>query len=207
MIALKAQRGAATVRDTTECATSVARQAWLEWATEQLRARFAGAGHSAPENVRVSIGWPRSARGNAIGQCWYPEASTDAAHEVFVSPALSDSLAILATLAHELAHTVAGRKAGHGPLFKRIAVAVGLEGRMTATVPGDAFKRYSEGVFQAIGHYPAGALATHSRVKQGTRLLKVQCDSCGYTARVTAKWIADAGAPLCPCSREPMGVA
>jgi hypothetical protein len=33
---------------------------------------------------------------------------------------------------------------------------------------------------------------------QGTRMLKVQCGSCGYTVRTTAKWI-EVGLPLCPC--------
>lgn len=33
--------------------------------------------------------------------------------------------------------------------------------------------------------------------KQTTRLLKCQCDICGYTVRVTRKWL-DIGAPHCP---------
>ena len=37
-----------------------------------------------------------------------------------------------------------------------------------------------------------------------TRLIKTQCGHCGYIARVTRRWIADVGAPLCPCKGEPM---
>ena len=38
----------------------------------------------------------------------------------------------------------------------------------------------------------------------GSRLKKVACGACGYTARVTTKWLDQAGAPLCPCNKEPM---
>lgn len=34
------------------------------------------------------------------------------------------------------------------------------------------------------------------RKKQGTRLLKAECEKCGYTVRVTKKWAAE-GLPYC----------
>ena len=34
--------------------------------------------------------------------------------------------------------------------------------------------------------------------KQGTRLKKVECISCGYVVRITQKWI-DIGLPVCVC--------
>ncbi len=37
-----------------------------------------------------------------------------------------------------------------------------------------------------------------------TRLLKAQCGFCAYTVRVTMKWLAELGPPLCPCNRQPM---
>lgn len=42
------------------------------------------------------------------------------------------------------------------------------------------------------------------RKKKGTYLLKCECQSCGYIARVTAKWIDQAGEPICPQDQEPM---
>jgi uncharacterized Zn finger protein (UPF0148 family) len=42
---------------------------------------------------------------------------------------------------------------------------------------------------------------------QGTRLLKVFCSTCGYTARVTKRWIDKAGTPICPTCHKPMDVA
>jgi hypothetical protein len=41
-------------------------------------------------------------------------------------------------------------------------------------------------------------MSTFTAKKQTTRLLKCECAECGYTARVTAKWIKDSGAPMCP---------
>lgn len=37
-----------------------------------------------------------------------------------------------------------------------------------------------------------------------TRLLKAECLDCGYTVRVTNKWLAGKGAPICPCNLKPM---
>lgn len=41
----------------------------------------------------------------------------------------------------------------------------------------------------------------------GSRLRKVSCDRCGYIARTTRKWLAERGAPICPCSSVPMRCA
>jgi len=34
--------------------------------------------------------------------------------------------------------------------------------------------------------------------KQTTRMIKAECPSCGYTARISQKWV-DVGLPTCPC--------
>lgn len=40
-----------------------------------------------------------------------------------------------------------------------------------------------------------------------TRLLKAQCGDCAYTVRITRKWLAELGPPLCPCNRLPLECA
>jgi hypothetical protein len=35
-------------------------------------------------------------------------------------------------------------------------------------------------------------------VPQPTRLLKAFCESCGYTVRVTQRWVTKMGTPVCP---------
>jgi hypothetical protein len=196
---------------------------WLETATVALRRLFADKGYKVPDKVRVSMGWPSTRKGGRIGECWYPPASADGHAEIFISPEigvparasearkLAASISILATLAHELVHATQGAKASHGPLFKRCAVAIGLTGKMTATEAGAAFKEWAAPLIEEIGVFPAGGLTagtgTAERKKQSTRLLKVCCPECGYTARVTNKWICDAGTPLCPSSGDPMEIA
>ena len=39
---------------------------------------------------------------------------------------------------------------------------------------------------------------------QGTRLLKTFCKTCGYTCRVTKRWIDKAGTPICPTCKTSM---
>ncbi|HDR9506919.1 hypothetical protein C5615_09815 [Burkholderia cepacia] len=39
--------------------------------------------------------------------------------------------------------------------------------------------------------------------RQSTRMHKTECTECGYTARVSAKWLK-VGAPLCPAAHGPM---
>jgi hypothetical protein len=72
---------------------SALRQEWLEAATVELRTLFADKGHEVPENVRISIGWPKGGKANTIGQCWYAEGSSDKHNEIFISPVLKDTTA------------------------------------------------------------------------------------------------------------------
>lgn len=39
--------------------------------------------------------------------------------------------------------------------------------------------------------------SSNQKKKQTTRMVKVTCDGCGYTARVTRKWLDTVGAPHC----------
>lgn len=198
---------------------------WLENATLKLRGLFADKGYTVPEKVRVAWGWPSNRKGGRIGECWFPPSSADGHSEIFLSPAigiparasesrrLAATITILATLAHELVHATQGAEAKHGPVFKRCATAIGLTGQMTATTAGPDFTIWATRMIEAEGLnlFPAGGLTpgsgTAERKKQSTRLIKVCCPECGYTARVTNKWICDAGTPLCPSNGDPMEVA
>jgi hypothetical protein len=46
--------------------------------------------------------------------------------------------------------------------------------------------------------------ANGDKKPQSTRLLKAECGECGYTVRVTKKWLEAKGAPICPCSMKAM---
>ena len=180
------------------------REAWLNALTAELAPAFKLHGAPLPKKIRIAIGFTSSgARGKGIGECWDSTASGDGAFEIQIRPDISDPLEIAAILTHELCHAAAGIKAGHGKDFKKIAVAMGLVGKMKATTGGPEFVKLTKQMLHNLGKLPHARLDTSaaSRArpkKQTTRLLKAECEECGYTVRVSKKWLDDAGAPICP---------
>lgn len=187
------------------------REQWLLAATALFRDWFTDAGHSLPPLIRVSTGFPSrnalSNRNRAIGQCWPLEASSDGSVHIFISPVIADPLRVSDVLIHELCHAADNGKSGHKGEFKRIALSMGLVGKMTCTEASpELVRRLDVAVGKQLGEYPHAALDPKlSPVKkQTTRLLKALCgdSECGYTIRVTQKWIDDAGLPVCPCGER-----
>ena len=180
------------------------REAWLNAGVDALRAHFEHNGYPVPTVVRVSVGWPRAAR-KAIGQCWKRSAAKDGVSQLFISPALGSGIDALDTLAHELVHAAIDPFSGHNGKFITASRAVGLtNGKPTCAGAGLELRAQLEKIAAQLGEYPHAALLPIDEVKQTTRLLKVACRDCGYTARVTRKWLDDSGAPLCPCNSKPM---
>lgn len=160
-------------------------------------------GGKRPEKVRLSVGFPKGSR-SAIGQHWDPGLSADGTHEVFISPRLnaeSDTGAV-ATLVHELVHAALPPNTGHKGPFKRLATAVGLEGKMTATNAGKELMASIKKWIEELGAYPHAVLTpANAEAKPGSRLLKLECPGCGYILRTTAKWML-VGLPTCCCGEE-----
>lgn len=181
------------------------REAWLAVAIEKMRSDlFMPIGEIVP-TVKVSIGFPGggSAR-KRIGECWHAKATTDNIAQIFISPTLEKPTRILDVLAHELIHAIVP-DAGHKAPFKRIALAIGLTGKMRATIAGPELEKRLNIMADELGELPHAAINLHDgRKKQSTRLIKCECTSCGYVARTTQKWIDTVGAPLCACNNEPM---
>lgn len=177
------------------------REAWLERAVALLAPLLvaAGAAKLAPQSVRVCAGWPSTRKGGRIGECWSPAAAADHRAQIFVAPVLADGLTVLGVLAHELIHAAVGLKAGHGPAFRAVAVALGLTGKMTATTVGPELAPKLERILRRLGAYPHAQLnpAKSGRKVQSTRMLKCECPACGYTVRTTRTW-AEMGLPECP---------
>lgn len=180
------------------------REAWLLQAVEALRPDFEAAECPIPERVAVSVGWPYGTR-KAIGQCWAAETSTDKAPAVFISPKLADPLEVLATLVHELVH--AGGRTSHKADFGRAARALGLTGKMTATIASDGLRERLSALSEQLGTYGHAEIKVNALTMktQGTRMLKVECpNGTGYKVRMTRKWLEDFGAPLCACCKAEM---
>ena len=191
------------------------REEWLKQAAEQfLKPHLeAQAGRELPP-VSVTCGWP-STGGTArtrrvIGQCWDAECSADGRHAIFISPVLEGlgEAGALATLAHELVHALVGVEAKHKGPFAKAAKAVGLLGKPTATVAGPTLQDLFQTIVAKLGDYPHAVLTPKMKEKpQGTRMLKMECGTCGYVARTTRKWLEAAGPLRCPCNPdEPMRV-
>ena len=182
------------------------REEWLRRLTDSLRPLFGQHGAKVPKRVRASCGWP-SKRAMAkskrrIGECWSNERSADKHHEIFISPTLSKPIKVAETLVHELVHAAIGIECGHKAPFRRLALAIGLEGKMTATHAGQELHDTLKRLTTEAGPYPHGEVSfDQEEKKQSTRLLKVECANCGYVVRVTQKWL-DVGVPTCPCGHE-----
>lgn len=179
------------------------REEWLNKAVRLLnKSVFVPNKFIPPQDIKVSCGFPSmgafASKRRRIGECWYPQ--TGKSHQLFISPVLVKPIDVLDVLSHEVVHTIAGSKAGHKAPFRRVATAIGLEGKMTATVAGPRLKKVLAAISEQLGVYPHESLSKYSteRKTQGTRLLKAACEECGYTIRITAKWIEEVGLPICP---------
>lgn len=178
------------------------REQYLNEAMATLKPLFLSHGHSIPDNIRLSCGFARGSR-KAIGQCFNEKLSKDSTIEIFICPTQSDTLRVLDIVAHELIHACYPTD-GHKGMFRKCAKAIGLTGKMTATIATDKFNKWTqENIIDVIGKYPH-ATVTDSKKKQGTRLIKVSCDSCGYTVRISRKWLDHTNATDCHACNEPL---
>lgn len=192
------------------------RETWLTITTDEMRKHFVSVGHEIPANVVATCGFPSksalSRKRKRIGECWRSEASDGNVFEIFISPLVSDGLEVAAILAHELCHATVGLDAKHGPKFKKCALAIGLEGKMTATVAGEKFRLwYDSGDFGPYPHARLNAQSDDGTKKQTTRLIKAECGSCAdegtpYIVRLSQSTL-DLGAPICPIHNEAMTAA
>lgn len=202
-----------TVAD-AKAARDITREAWLLSAVELLIPLLeqAGATNVRSLDLSVSVGFPSKSVRKRIGEHWHAESSSDGKmHHMFISPLLDDPIQVLGVLAHELIHADDNGESQHGGHFRRVALALGLEGKMTATVVGDNLTVLLGDILKELGEYPHIKLNLGDQKKQTTRMIKVECqdtecpylDSNGghYVLRLTKKW-AEIGLPSCPCGTE-----
>lgn len=184
------------------------REAWLAKASAKLERRIKSAGYAMPEKVRYTCGFPSKGglarKKQTIGQCWDKGCSKDDTFEISVSPTQADSSRVLDILLHEMIHAAVGLKCGHKGDFKKCATACGLAGKMTATGAGPELAADLAKLAEQLGPYPHAKLEgrlNSGPKKQGTRMLKMECEDCGYVARTTKKWV-ETGLPTCYCGGD-----
>lgn len=179
------------------------REAWLtECARLLARDVFAPANYDVPKNVRFACSWPSRAalapKQRRIGEAWSDECAADGHFGIMISQSVDDPSTVMSILAHELVHVTVGLKCGHRGPFRKCALAIGLEGKMTATVAGKAFKRITAPLLEELGPYPHGAIgpvyregdeptSTLPKPQKG-RMRKGQCDECGLILRLAKAW-------------------
>jgi hypothetical protein len=197
---------------------TINRETWLNKAARLLvEKHFNPLGLNVPD-FKVSIGFTGSRSQRAIGVCWRASVSSDNKAQIMIVPTIDDSMRILDILIHEMIHVIYPDD-GHGSKFGKAARALGLEGKLTATVASEELKRRLKLIVAVLGEIPHSALGSGklpkteegkpvprgsvprpigSGKKQSTRMHKVECQSCGYTVRISNKWIQK-GLPTCVC--------
>lgn len=183
----------------------ITREQWLNKFTAAARPQFEAAGRPLPAEVRCSIGFPsKGVRSKTIGECWYNDSSEDGHAEIFLRPSLqSDTSRIADVLTHELAHAALGKGFGHGKEFKALATALGLTGKMTATVAGPGWHAWADKIIRKLGPLPGanlngGGELEGGKKKQTTRMIKLSCTACDFTCRTSRQHIHED--MVCPTS-------
>lgn len=186
----------------------VTREDWLLAASVQIESVLADLAELELDKYRVTCGWPSKGgaggKKRVLGQAWNRAASADDHGEVFISPMEDEPRTVLAILAHELIHIALPVGTGHKAPFVKAARAIGFAAPFTQLNPTDDLWAWADPILASLPAYPHAKLdpssAEGAPKKQTTRMIKAVCteDDCGYTARLTRKWIDALGAPICP---------
>ncbi len=182
------------------------RESWLNAAVDELRPLFRE--RVEVPRVRVSIGFPPKrglGKRRVLGVCCMSAMATDGIAQIYINPTVSQvegAEGVLSILVHEMIHACG--IAGHGKDFRELGVFVGLEGQMSSSTANESLQQYFEHLVSKLGAFPHASLHNSMpNIKPDRcRLVKCVCEKCGYTIRITNKWIAK-GIPECPiCKRE-----
>jgi len=132
----------------------------------------------------------RASNKKTMGQC-APRSHSDAdINEIRIVPTVDDSFEAIDTLAHEMAHAVDDCQNGHKAQFKKICLAVGLDGNkhMRYAEAGEKLGKTIKNIIATIGEYPHDKVDISNVKKQGSRMLKHICENdCGASCYQSAK--------------------
>lgn len=168
-----------------EIATT-SREDWLNKALLLIRNELIDAKTTLTTNrpIRVSLA-PMASK--TLGMCYPSSRSDDGANEITITIHNNDSELILATLTHEAIHAYDDCINRHRGAFRTAALAVGLEGKMTATKAGPELAATLAEYVQLLGPIPHSALS-HQTKDKGRNNNKIKCFDCGFQANLSAKW-------------------
>lgn len=178
------------------------REKWLIQAVKVMIPLLKQNKATMPKKWAVSVGFPKGGFKNnpAIGECWDPKVSENQAFNMFISPILGDPIKVLATLLHEMIHAAVGLECKHTGEFRRVARAVGLQGKLTATYAEKGSLLHGElsRIAKELGHYPHKVMAPRQTPKkQGWFLLKlVSVNDPGYKFTIAPRLVEEFGMPM-----------
>jgi len=181
------------------------REEWLLKIVDRARPIFAELGAELPENIRPNLAPPHK-KMKAIGLCWHGSAVADGGREIWISSEYDQPMEVCGILVHELAHAALPDRTGHKAPFVKLARALHLEGKATATSIGQAFFAVWEDFVAELGPIPGakfnGNFPTTGRKPQETIPLKnLRCPDCGFFAKVKEDSLA-VGRLRCPLDDE-----
>jgi len=200
------------------------REDWLLDAFAAFRGWLKDVGMELPEQIHLSVGFGYGAKRESaliLGQTFATFKSADGVNHVFISPALDQIHEVLATLLHEAIHVGNDCRDGHKGEYARVARELGFTGTLLGIDTTTELRDRLEILGFELGIFPHSKLevlapapllvgpdgkeiktrGTSGPPRQGTRLIKATCGECGYTIRITRKWL-DVGNPTCPCGGE-----
>ena len=180
------------------------REQWLTALTDGLRPAFEEKGSPIPEKVRLSCGFTsHGSSGGRIGECWSDKSSETNHVEIFIRPDQVEPMEVAAVVLHELCHAALGNEAKHGPLFRKLATALGLEGKMRSTTAGPAAVALLTPIVEGLGAYPHSALKLSSPKKKSKSppWKIVKCPECEFIACVPLDSLEE-GWLVCPHDGE-----
>jgi len=166
--------------------STTSREDWLNKALLLIRNELIDARTTltTSRQIRVSLA-PMASK--TLGMCYPSSRSTDGANEITITMHNHDSERILATLVHEAIHAYDDCASKHRGAFRTAALAVGLEGKMTATNAGPELASTLAEYVTLLGPIPHSALS-HQAKDKGRNNNKIKCDDCGFQANLSAKW-------------------
>lgn len=181
------------------------REQWLTEICLALEPLFAAKGYGLKSKpYRITCGWPcrfaTSITQRRVGECHSIESSAGGVSEIFISPAIADSLEVAGVVCHELIHVAVGNKAGHKGPFKAAMKYIGLGGKPTCAMPGADLNDTIRKILKSVGNYPHSPLKGIPKLAaKSSSVVKLECPDCGCIVRMSKKWLTDAAEPVCAC--------
>ena len=204
----------ATQNASVKVNTEVKVSKWLQDALPELQKRvFGPAKLEIPKRLRLNVGMmpgKSGAKNRTLGVCYKARVNNGVSLITLniASPdAMETSERILDILCHEIIHAIDDCENGHGPVFKKMAEAIGLQGPMRSTTATPELTKTLSKVVKSIGAFPEKPIKVAGLKRDKNRMLKLICEgtedvACSHIIRASAQQIENIEFNSCLCCGE-----